>query len=128
MIISINRYYGTNATNPSFRRMIAYSRQILTEDDPNALNLPIFVQYVASNQDGIESLRLKSHGYAKKPDRSYTATLPAVLIQIKVSLALNNNNDVIVSFFINSRNHDLSNLQLSTTLPSVMLNKFPYHR
>ena len=101
MIISINRYYGTNATNPSFRRMIAYSRQILAEDDPNALNLPIFVQYihVASNQDGIESLRLKSHGNAKKSDRPYTATLPAVLTQINVSLALNNNNDVIVSFF-----------------------------
>ena len=79
--------------------MIAYSRQILTEDDPNALNLPIFVQYVAGNQDVIESLRLKSHGNAKKTDRPYTATLPAVLTQIKVSLPLNNNNDVIVSFF-----------------------------
>ena len=96
MIISINKYYGTNATNPSFRRMIAYSRQILTENDPNALYHPIFVQYVACNKDGIESLRLKSHGNA---DRPYTATLPAVLTQIKVSLALNNINDVIVSFF-----------------------------
>ena len=114
--------------NPSFRRMIAYWRQILTKDYPNALNLPIFVQHVASNQDGIECLRLKSHGNAKKSDRPYIATLTAVLTQIKVNLAPNNINDVIVSFFINSRNHDLSNLQLSTMLPSVMLNEFPYHR
>ena len=91
MIISINRYYGTNTTNPSFRRMIAYWRQILTKDYPNALNLPIFVQHVASNQDGIESLRLKSHDNATKSDRPYTATLPTVLTEIKMSLALNNN-------------------------------------
>ena len=46
---------------------------------------------------------------------------------MKVSLTLNNNNDVIVSFFlINSRNNDLSHLQLSTMFPSAMLNKFPY--
>ena len=71
----------------------------MTEDDPNALTLPIFVQYVAGNQDDVESLRLKSHGNAKKSHRPYTATLPAVLTQIKVSLALNNNTDAIVSFF-----------------------------
>ncbi|CAF1466713.1 unnamed protein product [Rotaria sordida] len=82
-VITIYRCYATNATNPSLRRMIAYSSQTLAEDDSTKLNLPIFLQYSIGNHENIENLRLKPHGNAKKSDRPFTSTLLSVLTQIK---------------------------------------------
>ncbi|CAF1498893.1 unnamed protein product [Adineta ricciae] len=82
-VITMHRYYATNATNSSFRRMIAYIDQMSVGDDSNKLNLPIFLQYVTGNQYSTENLRLKPHGNATKFDRSFTSTLPSVLGQIQ---------------------------------------------
>ena len=82
------RYYATNATNPSLRRMIAYTSRTAAQDDSTTLKIPIFLQYVTSNHDKSENVRLKPHGNAKKSDRPFTSTLPSILNQIQVSSIL----------------------------------------